>query len=177
MFVYVVVDINARFDKEKVVRGSFGTANFAAQRVALGSLVDHLSPQEMLTAKLHIDEWERAAGNLIKEVIVFNMHGGVQLHTPRAWLGAIKGLVSKFNECEAGLLSLINAGLTSDRTCIQTNGPCEPPCRADDLHTGKTKCAYKRHFQAYERAKKNNLDGIWSRAGCGLAGLIGKKFV
>jgi hypothetical protein len=173
IFVYVVADINANFHPERVVRGGFGTANFAAQRVALGSLLGYLSPQEMLSAEQHIEKWERAAGKLIKEVVVDTMYGEVQLRTPRDWFGAIKGLLSKFNECEVGLLSLINEGLSSARKCNPVQGKCELPCKTQDRRNGKTRCAYDRHSQADARA--DNSHGIWSRAGCGLTGLV--KFV
>jgi hypothetical protein len=171
LFVYVVADLSSRFDPTRAVRGSFGTASFAAQRVALGSLAAYLHPSEVLAAERHIEKWERAAGELIKGVLVYNRHGDVQLSTPREWVGAIKGLLSKFNECEAGLLSLINAGLSSHRTCLPVSGTCEPPCRAVDRHKRGTKCVYDRHFQADARGSSGPR-GIWNRAGCGLAGLV-----
>jgi hypothetical protein len=107
LFVCNLMELSSRFEHFSVTRASFGVANFAMQRAALGGLAGKLAPDRMENAKAHIETHERSAGALIREALIDDD----ALATPRRWVEATMRLLREFRESEAGMLRIVNAGL------------------------------------------------------------------
>ena len=107
LFVCNLMELSSRIDHFSVTRASFGVANFAMQRIALGGFAAKLAPGREERVLAHIEMHERNAGRLIREALVDDD----ALATPRRWVEATMRLLREFRESEAGMLRIVNAGL------------------------------------------------------------------